>query len=186
MDSTEFYLFAFHTNGDIASADADEDLESMLHALQDGVNYANGGRLLKHYGVPCITLPMGTLEGQQMPVDLTFACKAYADNDMLRYASAYEAASQSRTIPGLTPAIPSDHLSLVSLGGGGSLVAKPLLKISSVRWVPSETSGSEICRQFSVTGTVQTTDSAMGIHSVQVFVDGRKESDIVLKGEQWE
>lgn len=185
MDSNGFDLLAFPTHGDIAFADADESLESMLHALQDGVKYANGGRFLKHCGVPCITLPMGTLEKQQMPVGLTFACKAYADNDMLRYAFAYEAASQARTIPELTPSIPSDHMSLVPSGTRGSLVAKPLLDISSAKWVSSETSGKEIRRQISVAGTARSSDPEIGVDSVQVFVNGSKVSDISLKGEQW-
>jgi Asp-tRNA(Asn)/Glu-tRNA(Gln) amidotransferase A subunit family amidase len=185
MDSNGFDLLAFPTNGDIASADADEDLESMLHALQDGIKYANGGRVLKHCGVPCITLPMGTLESQQMPVGLTFACRAYADNDMLRYAFAYEAASWARTIPGLTPPIESDHISLVPLGTGGSIVAKPLLDISSAKWVALEGGREEIRRQISVEGTVRPSDADIGTDSVQVFVDGSKLATIPVKGEQW-
>ncbi|KAI4715631.1 hypothetical protein E4T48_08169 [Aureobasidium sp. EXF-10727] len=46
MDSNCYDLLAFPTNGDVSRADADENIESMLHALQTGINYANGGRAL--------------------------------------------------------------------------------------------------------------------------------------------
>jgi Asp-tRNA(Asn)/Glu-tRNA(Gln) amidotransferase A subunit family amidase len=59
MEACDLDLLAFPTNGDVPFANADEDLNSMRHALQDGIKYANGTRALKHLGVPCITIPMG-------------------------------------------------------------------------------------------------------------------------------
>ncbi|KAF5010139.1 hypothetical protein FDECE_3685 [Fusarium decemcellulare] len=112
LDSNGFDLVAFPTNGDVAYADADETLESMLHALQDGIKYANGGRALKHLGIPCITVPMGTTADKKMPVGITFCSKAWEDSHLLRSAFAYEAGSQKRTTPPLTPPLPSDSISL--------------------------------------------------------------------------
>lgn len=184
MDSNGFDLLAFPTNGDVASADADENFESMIHALQNGVKYANGSRVMKHCGIPCITLPMGTLESQQMPVGVTFACKAYADNELLRCAFAYEAASQARTTPKLTPSIPSDQISLAPLGPQGVRTAKPILDISA-KSVPLKSSGQDICRRVFVEGTVRSSNSEVEVSSIEVFVDGVKLSEIPFKGEQW-
>ncbi|CAG8332975.1 unnamed protein product [Penicillium salamii] len=184
MDLHAFDLLAFPTNGDVAAADADEDLESMIHALQDGVKYANGGRAMKHCGIPCITLPMGTLQNQKIPVGVTFACRAYSDNDMLRCAYAYEAASQARTAPTLTPSIPSDHIPLVPSGTGDTWSAKPILDVSS-KWAPMEVSEDNIHCQISLEGTVRSSDPEVGVGSIKIFVDGIKLSDISPQGEKW-
>ncbi|CAG8273322.1 unnamed protein product [Penicillium olsonii] len=185
MDINDFDLLAFPTNGDVAAADADEYLESMTHALQDGVKYANGGRAMKHCGIPCITLPMGTLQKQQMPVGVTFACRAYSDNDMLRYAYAYEAASQARTAPKLTPPIPSDHIPLVPSGTGASRTAKPILEISSSTCIPMEASEQNIRCRLSVEGTVRSSNSEVGVRSVEIFVDGTKLFSTSPQYENW-
>ncbi|ODM17691.1 hypothetical protein SI65_06479 [Aspergillus cristatus] len=131
MDANGFDLIAFPTNGDIPYADSDEDPESMFHALQDGIKYANGGRALKHVGIPCITVPMGNMEGKDMPVGLTLATKAYADSDLLRYSYAYENTSRLRIPPPLTPSIPSDYIPLGNSCLRGSTQAKPTLDILS-------------------------------------------------------
>ena len=183
MDSNGFDMLAFPTNGDVPYANADEDLNSMRHALQEGVKYSNGGRALKHLGVPCITLPMGTLVEQKMPVGITFACKAHADNDLLRYAFAYEAASRARTPPGLTPAIPSDHISLVH-SYGKSTMAKPRLAVSSASWKKIEASGSHVYR-VSLAGILQSSDPEVEIISIRVFVDGKEHAVLSVRDEKW-
>lgn len=185
MDANDFDLVAFPTNGDIPLADSDENIESMLHALQDGVKYSNGGRVLKHVGIPCITLPMGTMKGKQMPVGLTLACKAWADNDMLRYAYAYEAASRARTVPSLTPSLPSDNIPLVTSSTECAFTAKPVLKIRSATWGKLATSEREIRRQVSVSGTLCSSDPAVEGASIQVFVNGEQSAAVSLEGEEW-
>jgi Asp-tRNA(Asn)/Glu-tRNA(Gln) amidotransferase A subunit family amidase len=185
MDDNDFDLMVFPTNGDIPLADADENLQSMLHALQDGVKYANGGRALKHVGVPCITVPMGIIKEKQMPVGLTFACKAWKDNDMLRYAYAYETASRARTPPRLTPSIPSDHIPLLSPSIKGSIKAKPILDIRSTTWERPESLEEEICRLVSVSGTVHSSDPDVPVSSVQVFVNGEKSAAVSLAEDEW-
>lgn len=67
----------FPTNSNIAFAESNENYESMLNALRDGVKYANSGCFLKHLRVPCITVLIGTLTEEKMPVGLAFCGAAY-------------------------------------------------------------------------------------------------------------
>ncbi|KAF7539435.1 hypothetical protein G7054_g2172 [Neopestalotiopsis clavispora] len=185
MDGQGLDLLAFPTNGDVAYADADESFESMRHALQDGVKYSNGGRALKHLGVPCITVPMGLMASKQMPVGITFATKAYADNDLLRYAYAYEAISKQRTAPPLAPALPSD-LILLSSSLPGMAKDKPVLEVTSATWTRSQTAESEL-REVFIKGVVYSTDPAVAIDSMRVFVNGEEHPTPVTRdGECWE
>lgn len=185
MDSNGFDLLAFPTNGDVAYANCDEDLESMLHALQDGVKYANGSRALKHCGIPCVTLPMGTLKGNHMPVGVTFASRAYSDSDLLRYAYAYEAVSQARTIPSLTPPLQTDNVPLFTSSYEGSTVARPILNIVSTKWKGLDDSKQEIHRHVQLDGTVLSSDDQVRVASVEVFVNGKQSAAVSLMGEKW-
>ncbi|OOQ86240.1 amidase family protein [Penicillium brasilianum] len=186
MDSSGFDIMAFPTNGDVPYANSDESPESMLHALQDGIKYANGGRALKHVGLPCITLPMGTMEEKQMPVGITFVSKAYADNDLLQYAYAYEAASKARTLPTLTPPIASDFISMIPSYVGNAFTAKPILTIRSAIWEKMEATELEIRRQVSVKGIVQSSRPEIGVACLEVFVDGKRSEVISVPGDEWE
>jgi len=51
-------------------------------------------------------VPMGTLADIGMPVGLTFAGKAYDDNQLLSLAAAFEATGDRRTVPPRTPPLP--------------------------------------------------------------------------------
>ena len=64
---------------------------------------ANGNLAIRHLGIPTVTVPMGTMADIGMPVGLTFAGRAYDDNALLRYASAFEAIRHRRTAPKRTP-----------------------------------------------------------------------------------
>lgn len=173
MDAYGFDMVAFPTNGDVAYADCDEEIESMNHALQDGVKYSNGGRALKHCGIPCITVPMGTMKGKGMPVGITFASKAYSDNDLLRYAYAYEAAARARTVPSLTPPLPTDYISLSEFSQVGSLAAKPILKITSVSCEEAARLEQNIRRRVSMEGSVISPNPGFEVSSLEIFVNGK-------------
>ncbi|CAM1510635.1 Fc.00g009700.m01.CDS01 [Cosmosporella sp. VM-42] len=180
MDENGFDLVAFPTNGDVPFADADENLESMLHALHDGIKYANGGRALKHLGVPCITLPMGNMKDKGMPVGLTFCAKGWDDTQLLRCAYAYEAGSKKRVPPPLTPPIPSDEITFVPIGGPEEL--RPSLKVQSVTWNHGESSSEAFCN-FSATGTVEVSNTIQ-ITSITAFVNGDP-SPTTFDGNSW-
>jgi Asp-tRNA(Asn)/Glu-tRNA(Gln) amidotransferase A subunit family amidase len=185
MDSNDFDLLAFPTNGDVAYANCDEEIEPLTHALQDGVKYSNGGRSLKHCGIPCITVPMGTMKSKRMPVGVTFASKAYADNDLLRYAYAYEAATHARTIPSLTPPLPTDYISLSPLPQANLMKARPFLEVTELRSEPVEGVKQNICRHISMEGTVLSSDQKIGVSSVKIFVNGEESPVDHLSHEKW-
>ncbi|KAH8647922.1 amidase signature domain-containing protein [Xylariales sp. PMI_506] len=112
MDQNGFDLVAFPTAGDVARADSELLHASMRDALRDGVKYANGGRALKHLGVPAVTVPMGEITEIGMPVGLTFLTKAYKDSEILSAAFAFEQATHRRRAPPLTPALPTDIIKM--------------------------------------------------------------------------
>lgn len=115
MDQQGLDCIAFPAQGDVGLADLEFNLASGQHSLQNGVKYSNGNRALRHLGVPTVSVPMGTMPEQQMPLNLTFAGRAYDDAKLLEYAYAYEQQSQRRTKPPLTPPLPTDSLSGASV-----------------------------------------------------------------------
>lgn len=84
--------------------------ESLADATRNGVVYSNGNRVLRHLGIPTVTVPMGFMGDSQMPVGLTFAGAAYSDDRLLDYASAYEHATARREPAFLTPTLPSNQI----------------------------------------------------------------------------
>lgn len=181
MDEKKLDVLAFPTQGDVPFADADESYTSMKHALQDGVKYANGGRALKHLGVPCITVPMGNMSDKQMPVGLTFASKAYADNDLLRYAYAYEQKSRERVPPPLTPALSTDNIVLTDSHDSTSPREKPELAITSTATSKVDRAGAEE-RSILLTGTVS---SSSPLVQITAFANGETLPGLVARDNTW-
>jgi len=93
----------FPAVADIGPADADVNPESAALAKRNGVWVANGNLAIRHLGVPTVTVPMGMLADIAMPVGLTFAGRAYDDNNLLRLAAAFEATGVRRVAPPRTP-----------------------------------------------------------------------------------
>ncbi|KAH7002407.1 amidase signature domain-containing protein [Ilyonectria destructans] len=184
MDNNGFDMMVFPTNGDVPYADADENRESMLHALQEGIKYSNGGRALKHLGVPCITVPMGTMKDKKIPVGLNFCSKAWEDENLLRWAFAYEAGSQKRTIPPLTPALPSDQILFTDPQPFASRKSAPFLEIETNSYEREQSTDDEI-RIVSASGSVGVTDSAIQLTTVKAFVNGDPFEGITVKDDKW-
>ncbi|WP_460648277.1 amidase family protein, partial [Leucobacter ruminantium] len=103
-------VVAFPAAGDVGRADLFERAESLDDASRNGVVYSNGNRVLRHLGIPTVTVPMGHMSDTQMPVGLTFAGPAYADDRLLDYASAYEHATRDRRPAFLAPTLPSNQI----------------------------------------------------------------------------
>lgn len=99
---------AFPANGDVAPADADINDESAVYARQNGVWYSNGNRALRHLGIPSVSVPMGIMKHKRMPINLTFAGRAYDDVNLLKYANAYELKTGKRVPPPDTPPLDPD------------------------------------------------------------------------------
>jgi Asp-tRNA(Asn)/Glu-tRNA(Gln) amidotransferase A subunit family amidase len=180
MDEKKLHVLVFPTQGDVPFADADESRDSMRHALQDGVKYANGGRALKHLGVPCITVPMGNMRDKWMPVGLTFASKAYADNDLLRYAYAYEQKSRERVPPPLTPALSTDKLVLTDSYVSTCLREKPELVITSTETTRVDRAGVEE-RSILLTGTI----SSSPLAQITAFANGEPLQGLIVEDRTW-
>lgn len=99
-------------NGDVGRSDADVNERSAADAWRNGVLYSNGNCAIRQLGIPTVSVPMGVMADTDMPVNLTFASKAYDDNNLFRYAYAFEKASRSRQAPKRTPALPTDIIEL--------------------------------------------------------------------------
>jgi Asp-tRNA(Asn)/Glu-tRNA(Gln) amidotransferase A subunit family amidase len=110
MDGLGLDAVVFPANGDIGAANADCDEVASLFAWSNGVKYSNGNRPIRHLGVPTISVPMGIMDDTGMPVNLTFAGKAYDDNSLLKYGFAFETAMKGRVQPPLVPALDSDFI----------------------------------------------------------------------------
>ena len=105
MDALGLDAVLFPTVADVAPADADVNPASNDIAWRNGVWVANGNLAIRHLGVPTVTVPMGVMSDIGMPVGLTFAGRAYSDNQLLTLAAGFEATGKRRIIPPLTPAL---------------------------------------------------------------------------------
>ncbi|KLO99404.1 hypothetical protein CEK26_005351 [Fusarium fujikuroi] len=184
MAENNYDAVVFPTNGDVALADSDENYESMMSALRDGVKYANGGRSLKHLGVPCITVPMGNLAEEKMPVGLSFCGRAYDDSNLLSYAFAYERATNRREIPPLAPSLPSDEISITIPSPASPAIATPTLGIASITSVSEDSADSDV-RVVKVTGSCGLTDSNDSSIGLDVFANGEPTSPVSWTGNNW-
>jgi amidase len=113
MAEQKLDLVVFPAAGDVGRDDLFSRPESLEAASRNGVVYSNGNRVIRHLGIPTVTVPMGFMADIQMPVGLTFAGAAYSDDALLDYASAYEKATQRRQPAFLTPTLPSNQIERV-------------------------------------------------------------------------
>ena len=103
MDELRLDAVLFPTVADVGPADAHINPASADIAWSNGVWVANGNLAIRHLGVPTVTVPMGVMADIGMPVALTFAGRAYDDNNLLRFGSAFEATGSQRLVPPRTP-----------------------------------------------------------------------------------
>ena len=108
MEKLGLDAVVFPANGDVGPSDADVNSEASRVAWLNGILYSNGNLAIRHLGVPTLSVPMGIMEDTQMPVNITFAGKAYEDNSLLELGYAFEAATHHRQMPLLTPPLDSD------------------------------------------------------------------------------
>ena len=128
MQANDLDFVAFPSAGDVGRVDLFTRPESLEAASRNGVVYSNGNRVIRHLGIPTVTVPMGCMGDTQMPVGVTFAGPAYSDDRLLDYASAYEKMTHRRQPPFLTPTLPSNQIhpadvdssAEISQGGGAA------------------------------------------------------------------
>jgi hypothetical protein len=112
-------LVVFPAAGDVGRVDLFTRPESLEAASRNGVVYSTGNRVIRHLGIPTVTVPMGFMGDIQMPVGLTFAGAAYSDDRLLDHASAFEAATRRRQPAFLTPTLPSNQIEVREAGEAG-------------------------------------------------------------------
>ena len=79
----------------------------VLGAFNPGTTrLANGNIVIRHLGIPTLTVPMGLMADIGMPIGLTIAGRAYDDVRLLRIAAAMEGEGVTeRHAPRRTPPI---------------------------------------------------------------------------------
>ncbi|MDN4484443.1 amidase [Demequina lignilytica] len=160
LDDEGLDLIVFPAAGDVGRDDLFTRPESLAHASRNGVVYSNGNRVIRHLGIPTVTVPMGFMGDTQMPVGLTFAGPAYGDDVLIDRAHAYEQATRHRLPAFLTPGLPSDLIPAAAPGGRA----------------PDPTAASSAAHSVAIAAgeafwevTVRVDDPAEG---VQVWADG--------------
>ncbi|PCE13403.1 amidase [Microbacterium sp. SZ1] len=108
MDGLGLDAVVFPAVADVGPADMDVNEASADLGWRNGTWIANGNLVVRHLGIPTVTVPMGLMDDIGMPIGLTFAGRAYDDTALLRLAAAFEAIGgpgERRTPPPRTPAL---------------------------------------------------------------------------------
>ena len=106
MDELGLDAVVFPAVADVGPADMDVNPASADLGWRNGTWIANGNLMVRHLGVPTVTVPMGLMDDIGMPIGLTFAGRAYDDTRLLALACAFEATGapgSRRTPPPRTP-----------------------------------------------------------------------------------
>ncbi|WP_017933286.1 amidase [Nocardioides sp. Iso805N] len=103
LDGLGLDAVLFPAVADVGPANMDVDPDSADLGWRNGVWVANGNLVIRHLGIPTVTVPMGTMSDIGMPVGLTIAGRAYDDTALLRLGVAIEATGQRRTEPSRAP-----------------------------------------------------------------------------------
>ena len=172
MDTLGLDAVVFPSNADVGAANADADRDASLFAWSNGVKYSNGNRPIRHLGIPTISVPMGVMEDIKMPVNLTFAGKAYEDNSLLKYGYAYEMASKRRVLPLRVPALDSDF---IPSGKASSIQPTPKLVVETQ---VKEVRGSEVVVK------VEGASEGALLKSVSCYINGQP-CDTTLENRRW-
>jgi len=169
MTEHDFDAVVFPAVGDVGKADLEQDPTSAEYALLNGVWYSNGNRALQHLGAPTVSVPMGILEGKNMPVNLTLCSRAGADAELLSNAYAYEQSSRRRQSPGLTPSLLTDHVKRVERPSGSPICP------SQISWKVLERNvdTTESSPTIQVRGTVSPSNVALEASIDGVAVDSK-------------
>jgi Asp-tRNA(Asn)/Glu-tRNA(Gln) amidotransferase A subunit family amidase len=177
MENLGLDVVAFPAQGDAGLADLEFDIESTTHSLTNGVKYSNGNRAIRHLGVPTVSVPMGVMSEKHMPVNITFAGKAYEDTILLEYAYAFEQATERRIAPPLTPPLPTD---IVTPTTNTVSTSEPVIKtVTAVVRAPLNRHNEMI---ILVHGTFTTTAPNT---NVRVYVDGEQIYDEIKEIGRW-
>jgi amidase len=133
MDESGVDAVVFPAVADVGPADMDLNPASAALGWRNGTWVANGNVVIRHLGIPTVTVPMGNMSDIGMPVGLTFAGRGYDDTNLLSFAAAFERAHSGRIEPPRTPELPA--YAWVSRGGDAS--PQPSLTIDGTSGLPT-------------------------------------------------
>ena len=105
MDRLGLDAVVFPAVADVGPADADVNPVSADLAWRNGTWVANGNLVIRHLGIPTVTVPMGVMADIGMPAGLTFAGRAHDDSRLLALAAAFEATGTRRVPPPRVPVL---------------------------------------------------------------------------------
>lgn len=175
LDAMGLDTVVWPCNADVGKADADVNQKSAEHAWLNGVLYSNGNCAIRQFGIPTVSVPMGVMADIGMPVNLTFASKAYDDNNLFRYAYAFEKHSRLRQPPKRTPELETDTFSrkanVVQMG-----LAPPQLTVEA------SASGTNAEKEITIFGMIDEQE----LSELHVYVDGEKAKDVKVVGGKWQ
>ncbi|KAL6245291.1 hypothetical protein RBB50_008066 [Rhinocladiella similis] len=175
LDAQGLDTVVWPCNADVGKADADVNEDSAAEAWRNGVLYSNGNCAIRQYGIPTVSVPMGVMADTNMPVNLTFASKAYDDSNLFRYAYAFEKGSNFRQAPTRTPTMMTDSISLNAKEGNlGS--APPELNVDAEVLETAEG------KKLRILSTVQKDD----ISALSVYVDGDEIESVQIADGMWQ
>ncbi|KAF4338741.1 amidase [Fusarium beomiforme] len=175
LDALGLDMLVWPCNADVGKADADVNEESAKRAWLNGVLYSNGNCAIRQFGIPTVSVPMGVMADTGMPVNLTFASKAYDDNNLFRYAYAFEKGSSLRQQPSRTPRLATDTIvPRTNTGHIGS--TPPQLTVNAKA---SLVKGQKYA---TVSGTISEEEAS----ELHVYIDGEELEDVKVAGGRWE
>ncbi|KAF4773268.1 hypothetical protein HER10_EVM0008491 [Colletotrichum scovillei] len=161
----------FPAAGDVGPANADSDFEGASLAWQNGVHYSNGNRAIRHLGIPTVSVPMGILRDKRVPMNLTFAGRAYDDVQLLRWANAFELRTKHRSPPLHTPYLESDLVQLSNNKKNKS--PRPKLIISTFTTVPASDDTNPLLADILVEGSVTMSAPMEDLPEIEITIDAQ-------------
>jgi Asp-tRNA(Asn)/Glu-tRNA(Gln) amidotransferase A subunit family amidase len=170
-------VVAFPAQGDAGLADLETNYESTTHSLQNGVKYSNGNRALRHLGVPTVSVPMGVMRDKKMPVNITFAGRAYRDTELLSYAYAFEQATHRRVAPPLAPLRYDLILALTP-----ALNSRPQISLQITTTVSNTDNTSYSIR---ISGQVTPDAPSEPNSELDIYIDGKLRTSIMNARTPW-
>ena len=150
MNDNGLDAVVFPAVADVGLADMDINPESASRGWRNGTWVANGNVVIRHLGIPTVTVPMGNMIDIGMPVGLTFAGRGYDDTKLLEFASAFDRYRLGRIAPPRTPELPSAQWTQRDATGSSSPALSLVAHIGESRdgmvaiHIDVETDGSEI------------------------------------------
>ncbi|MCB1746441.1 MAG: amidase [Gammaproteobacteria bacterium] len=179
MNDLGLDALVFPAVADIAPADVDTNPHSNDIAWRNGTWVANGNQVIRHCGVPTVTVPMGLLDDIRMPIGLTFAGRGWDDNALLGYAWAFEQSGQRRCAPPRTPPLPGEALA------GAIPPTPPRTRGEQAPTLTLDTTVTPMADDGNVTITVTATArAAAGIAELRGWLNGTP-LDLRRDGDTW-